>query len=72
ERLEEWSDAVRDSLKNGQDDAQRAAQFAQQVTTKLMSHLTERDANRYVRGAAVEHCWYGLARYWRKRASTET
>jgi glyoxylase-like metal-dependent hydrolase (beta-lactamase superfamily II) len=72
ERLEEWSNAVRDSLKNGQDDVQRATEFVQQVTTKLKRYLSERDANRYVRGAAVEHCWYGLARYWRKRASTET
>jgi glyoxylase-like metal-dependent hydrolase (beta-lactamase superfamily II) len=67
ERLEEWSVAVRDSLKNGQDDAQRSAQFVQQVTTKLKCYLSERDANCYVKGAAVDLCWYGLARYWRKR-----
>ncbi len=69
ERLEEWSVAVRESLKNGQDDAQRAAQFAEHVTTKLKGYLSERDANRYVKGAAVELCWYGLARYWRKRGA---
>ncbi|MGB0034127.1 MAG: MBL fold metallo-hydrolase [Candidatus Acidiferrales bacterium] len=69
ERLEEWSVAVRDSLKNGQDDAQRAAQFVQQVTTNLKRNLSERDANRYAKGAAVELCWYGLARYWRKRGA---
>ncbi len=67
ERLEEWSVAVRDSLKDGQDDARCAAQFAQRVTEKLKQRLSERDANLYVRGAAVELCWYGLARYWRKR-----
>ena len=69
ERLEEWSIAVRESLKDGQDDAQRAVQFARQVATKLTRHLSERDANRYARGAALELCWYGLARYWRKRSS---
>lgn len=67
EGLEEWSVAVRDSLKDGKDDAERAAHFAQQVTAKLMRHLPERDAKRYARGAALELCWYGLARYWRKR-----
>ena len=67
EGLEEWSVAVRDSLKNGQDDAERAKQFAQHVTTKLKRHLSEQDANCYARGAALELCWYGLARYWRKR-----
>ena len=69
ERLEEWSVAVRESLKDGANDAERAAQFAQQVTTKLKRHLSEQDANRYAKGAALDLCWYGLARYWRKRAA---
>jgi len=68
ERMEEWSLAVRDSLKDGQEDAQRAAQFAQQVTAKLKRHIPEQEANRYARGAALDLCWYGLARYWRKRS----
>jgi glyoxylase-like metal-dependent hydrolase (beta-lactamase superfamily II) len=67
ERLEEWSDSVRESLKEGESDAERAAQFTQQVTAKLKQQLSERDASRYVRGAAIDLCWYGLARYWRKR-----
>ncbi len=71
ERMEEWSVAVRDSLQNDQGDAQRAAQFAQQVTAKLKRRLSESDAERYAKGAALELCWYGLARYWRKRGATE-
>ena len=67
ERLEEWSVAVREALKEGEGDAERAAQFTEQVTAKLKQHMSERDASRYVRGAAVDLCWYGLARYWRKR-----
>ena len=71
ERLEEWSVAVRESLEKGEDDAQCAAQFAEQVTAKLKdkNHLSESDAKRYARGAALDLCWYGLARYWRKRAA---
>ena len=69
ERLEEWSVAVRESLKNGRSDAECAAQFAEQVTTKLKQHLSERDANRYARGAVLDLCWHGLARYWRKRSA---
>ena len=69
ERLEEWSVAVRESLKDGENDAERAAQFGRQVTAKLKQRISEQDADRYARGAAVELCWYGLARYWRKRAS---
>jgi len=69
ERLEEWSVAVRESLKDGESDAQRATQFAEQITTKLKRHLSEEDAIRYAKGAALELCWYGLARYWRKRSA---
>ena len=67
ERLEEWSVAVHESLKEGADDAERAARFAEQVAAKLKLRLSEEDTERYVRGAAVDLCWYGLARYWRKR-----
>jgi glyoxylase-like metal-dependent hydrolase (beta-lactamase superfamily II) len=69
ERLEEWSVAVRASLTDGESDAQRATQFAEQITTKLKRHLSEEDAIRYAKGAALELCWYGLARYWRKRGA---
>ncbi len=69
ERLEEWSAAVRESLKSGENDAERAAQFAQQVTENLKRRISERDAHRYAKGAALQLCWYGLARYWRKRGA---
>jgi glyoxylase-like metal-dependent hydrolase (beta-lactamase superfamily II) len=72
EGLEEWSVAVRESLKDGQTDAERAAQFTQKVTTELKRHMPDQDVNRYVRGGAVDLCWSGLARYWRKRNSAET
>ncbi len=67
ERMEEWSVAVRESLKDGANDAERATQFAEQVHTKLKRRLSESEAYRYAKGAALELCWYGLARYWRKR-----
>jgi glyoxylase-like metal-dependent hydrolase (beta-lactamase superfamily II) len=69
EGLEEWSNAVRESLSDGQTDAERAAQFTQQVTTKLKRQMSEEDADRYARGGALDLCWSGLARYWRKRSA---
>jgi len=69
QRLEEWSVAVRESLDDGQTDAERAKQFTQQVTAKLKRHMSAQDAERYARGAALDFCWSGLARYWRKRSS---
>ena len=71
ERLEEWSQAVRDSLKDDKRDAERAAEFTQQFTTKLKSRLSESEINRYVKGGGLDLSWYGLARYWRKRAPVE-
>lgn len=71
ERLEEWSMTVRESLKDGQTDAERAAQFTQQVKTKLKRQMSDQDVNRYVRAGAVDLCWSGLARYWRKRNPAE-
>ena len=67
QRLEEWSVAVHESLKNGGSDEERAARFTEQVAAKLRKQLSEREAQGYIRGAAVDLCWYGLARYWRKR-----
>lgn len=62
ERLEEWSVAVRESLKDGENDAERAAQFGRQVTQKLKQRLSEQDADRYARGAALElHRGKGIA-----------
>jgi glyoxylase-like metal-dependent hydrolase (beta-lactamase superfamily II) len=71
DRMEEWSDTVEDSLKNGQgDDVQRAARFEEQVTMKLKRSLTDREVKCYVKGGAVELSWYGLARYFRKRSAS--
>jgi glyoxylase-like metal-dependent hydrolase (beta-lactamase superfamily II) len=69
ERMEEWSVAVHESLTGNGEDAARAALFAEQVTAKLKRGLSGPDAYRYAKGAALELCWYGLARYWRKRAA---
>jgi len=69
ERLEEWSNTVRESLQNGETDSERAAHFTKQVTVQLQQRIPEKDVIRYAKGAALEFCWYGLARYWRKRAA---
>jgi glyoxylase-like metal-dependent hydrolase (beta-lactamase superfamily II) len=69
ERLEEWSVAVRESLDDGQTDAERAVQFTQQVTAKLKRSMSEQDVDRFARAAALDFCWSGLARYWRKRSA---
>jgi glyoxylase-like metal-dependent hydrolase (beta-lactamase superfamily II) len=65
-RLESWAEWVRRSLENDQDDAERAARFAAEFEAELARELDARELKRYARGAALEQCWYGLARYWRR------
>ncbi len=69
ERLAGWAELVRKTLEVGEDDAARARQFAESVLAEMISQLGEQDATRYAKGAGLELCWMGLARYWRKRAA---
>lgn len=69
ERLQRWSDAVRRSLEEDGADAARAMRFAQEVEADLRQRFSEEDASAYMRSSPLELCWYGLARYWRKRAT---
>jgi glyoxylase-like metal-dependent hydrolase (beta-lactamase superfamily II) len=67
ERLHQWAVLVRDTLLSDTDDATRASQFAARVMEQLQQQLSNTDATRYAKGAGLEMCWAGLARYWRKR-----
>ena len=67
ERLAQWGGIVRESLLSGADDAARAIQFATEVQADLQKHFSAPEAVQYVKGAGLDLCWMGLARYWRKR-----
>jgi len=67
ERLVEWSERVRASLSEPGDDASRAAAFVRQVGEEVRRRLSAEEALRFEQGAGLTFCWYGLARYWRKR-----
>jgi glyoxylase-like metal-dependent hydrolase (beta-lactamase superfamily II) len=66
-RLVEWSARVRASLAEPGDDASRAAEFVRRVGEEVRRHLPPDEALRFEQGAGLKFCWYGLARYWRKR-----
>ncbi|MGH9531845.1 MAG: MBL fold metallo-hydrolase [Terriglobales bacterium] len=68
ERLEEWSALVRDSLASGDDDDTCAARFTEQVLAQISRQVSEADAQRFAQTGGLPSCWYGLARYWRKRS----
>lgn len=67
ERLTEWSERVRASLSEPGDDASRATAFVRRVGEEVRRHLPADEALRFEQGAGLTFCWYGLARYWRKR-----
>jgi glyoxylase-like metal-dependent hydrolase (beta-lactamase superfamily II) len=52
------------------DDEQRQARFAERMTRAFEQALPDEDwVQRYTAAVPVNHCWQGLARYWRKRQS---
>jgi len=55
------------SLSEPGDDASRAAAFVRRVGEDVRRHLPADEAQRFEQGAGLTFCWYGLARYWRKR-----
>ncbi len=69
-RLEDWSARVRASLANGRSDEENAVAFEREAEAKIRERATETETKEYVIGGAMGLCWYGLARYWRKRATS--
>ncbi len=75
-RLDDWSARVRRSLEEAhsagspespESDAARAAAFAEAVEEDLARKSTPEDAKALSLAAPFALCWYGLARYYRKR-----
>jgi len=67
QRLGQWSEWGRASLSEPGDDAVHAAEFVRAVGADVRRHLPAAEAERFEQGAGLKFCWYGLARYWRKR-----
>jgi glyoxylase-like metal-dependent hydrolase (beta-lactamase superfamily II) len=68
QRTERWAERVRSSLAGDLPDADRAHAFYAWVEEELRRELPVAVALRYTRVAGVLDSWYGLARYWRKKA----
>lgn len=70
EGLDAWAGWVRGSLGGGggaRDDSERARDFAAWVVEGL-GGLPEEEIDRYATASGFPDSWWGLARYWRKRA----
>jgi len=64
-----WSfaDLVYAGLQEPGSDDERMSRFVERVTADLMQSMPEEEAARYQLAVSPQHCWLGLARYWRKQ-----
>lgn len=68
ERLNAWSDSVRNSLDvDCESDAARAAAFHKSEMTHMKASVDVVDQEPYGYMGQPRESWYGLARYWRKK-----
>jgi hypothetical protein len=66
--LQTWSELVRSSLDQPGSDEERANKFAAEQLEKIRQSSTAEGASR-VHFSQIRDCWFGLARYWRRRGA---
>lgn len=66
--LHDWAEAVRSSLEEAGSDDERANSFAAERFEAIKRASTAEGASR-VHFSQLRDCWFGLARYWRRRAA---
>jgi glyoxylase-like metal-dependent hydrolase (beta-lactamase superfamily II) len=69
ERLQRAADIAKQALGRGEDEAAQAAHFRDEMRLELRRHMPEDDAVAYELAIPFDHCFFGLARYWKKRAA---
>lgn len=68
EHLHVLAEMVRATLNEPGSDEERSARFADTLRHELRRHMSEAQITSYPVAAPFEQLWFGLARYWRKRA----
>jgi glyoxylase-like metal-dependent hydrolase (beta-lactamase superfamily II) len=69
DRLQRVAEIARQALDHGGDDRAQADRFRDEMRRELREHMPEADAVAYELAIPFDHCFFGLARYWRKRAA---
>lgn len=67
ERLHYCARIVRESFDRAVDDAGRVRYFVEEMRADFRRNMSAEDAVLYEDALALESCWHGLARYWRKK-----
>jgi glyoxylase-like metal-dependent hydrolase (beta-lactamase superfamily II) len=68
-RLDRYSELASRIVVMDGDDGAREARFVEQVRNEIRGQLGDEVANDYRAAIQFEHCWQGLARYWRRRSA---
>jgi glyoxylase-like metal-dependent hydrolase (beta-lactamase superfamily II) len=69
ERLRTSARLAGTALESGGTDEEQARRYQQDARLELRRHMTEAEAVSYELAVPLDHCYLGLARYWRKRAA---
>ena len=69
EALRDWAELVRTSLDEDGSDEERADRFANTQLEAIRRASTAEGASR-VHFSQIRDCWFGLARYWRRRGAS--
>ena len=69
QQLNVFGELVRSLLDEPGTDAERQQRFVDRVVAALRQEMADEEARRYQLAVSLEHCWLGLSRYWRKKAS---
>jgi glyoxylase-like metal-dependent hydrolase (beta-lactamase superfamily II) len=66
--LTNQANAVRDLMKSGKTEQAQIETFSEQLRAEARRHLPEWEARATELAAPFEQLWYGLARYWQRKA----
>lgn len=72
EGLHRWADRAAEIMASTTDSGARIARFVQESEAEMRRALPAESAARYSKGANATLSWYGLERYWRKRAESQS
>ena len=68
DNLAQAATVVRESLPGPGSDEEKSEQFAGWLRQELRRQMSDAEVDAYLVAAGFKYLWYGLARYWRKRA----
>ena len=66
-RLARFADTARAALRAGGTDGEQAAAFQNETRAELLRQMAPDAVRSYELAVPLDHCFMGLARYWRKR-----